>query len=465
MPLDVRKAPAHPPAPDEMVEVFRSALIDPTTTNATILRSTRIHSRQREGLRGATQFDVDITQSDEASSVRIPVTTLSLGGNRTLRLWHQLVQSGRAEIVDTSGLRAFAFVPHLDLLVQVFPHDARLPALEHMVPAPSPAITIVLDQDGLSTFSGGGSWTGESVRYRPDMRATVQFDYIPTDGAPQPVGSRYFAKVYREAELAQRASTLQAALFQAGDPGSSTLQVARPLPLDPAMNTLLTQAVSGVSLEQWLQHGDEIDLALQATARALAELHRLPVVAPQRPIAMELSQARQAGDVIIEAIPDLARLVTDILELSSGALQNAPIGFIHGDLKPEHVVVDAAADTVSVLDFDLCAAGDPILDIAHFLAFLGKPSSQSRAQQAAAVSPGQVFLDAYFTYAPEDGRSRIGCYHAITALHRAVGLCRSPSDDAGERVAAILNEGLRYLSGDVDEAISPSFRRRMTRTI
>jgi hypothetical protein len=450
---------------DDLVAVFQAALIDPTSTNATILRCTRVHHRQRDGLRGATQYDVDVGHPDEASPVRTLVTTLSLGGNRTRRLWHQLVQSGRAGIIDASGLRAFAYVPHLDLLVQVFPHDARLPALEQMVPAPSPAIAAVLNQDRARTFSGNGGWTGGSTRYRPDMRATVQLDAIPGDETPEPAGSRYFAKVYREPEQARHASTVQAALFQACDPGSSTLQVARPLPLDLALNTLLTQAVPGVSLEQRLKRGGELDQALWATARAIAELHRLPVLAPPRPIAMELAQARQAGDLIIEAAPDLAPLVTAILDPISDALQNAPIGFIHGDLKPEHVVVSETADLVSVLDFDLCAAGDPILDIAHFLAFLGKPSPRSRAQTAQTLSPGQVFLDAYFTHAPGIGRARIGCYHAITALHKAAGLCRSPGDDAGDQAAAVLDEGLRYLTGDVDEAISPSFRRRMTRTI
>ncbi len=465
MPLDVRKSSERSPALDDLGAVLQEVLIDATTTNATILRCTRVHHRQRDGLRGATQYNVDVGHSSGKSTVRALVTTLSLGGNRTRRLWHQLVQSGRAEIIDESGLRAFAFVPERDLLVQVFPHDARLPALQQLVPAPSPVIAAVLDQDRARTFSGTGGWTGASVRYRPEMRATVQLEYLATDETPQPAGSRYFAKVYREPEKAQRASTVQAALFQAGDPGSSMLQVARSLPLDLALNTLLTQAVPGVSLEQWLQRGEDLDHALRATARALADLHRLPVSAPARPIAMELAQAREAGDLIIEADPDLAPLVTDILGPISDALQNAPIGFIHGDLKPEHVVVGEAADVVSVLDFDLCAAADPILDIAHFLAFLGKPSPHARAQTSQTLSPGQVFLDAYFTHAPDEGRVRIGCYHAIAALHRAAGLFRNPGEDAGEQAAAVLDEGLRYLSGDVDEAISPSFKRRMTRTI
>jgi hypothetical protein len=444
---------------------LQEALIDATTSNATILRCTRVHHRQRDGLRGATQYDVDVCYSDGAATVRTLVTALSLGGNRTRRLWHQLSQSGRAGIIDESGLRAFAFVPERDLLVQVFPHDARLPALQELVPTPSPAIAAVLDQDRARTFSGNGGWTGASVRYRPEMRATVQLDYLPTDETPQPAGSRYFAKVYREAAKAQHASTVQAALFQAGDPGSSMLRVARPLSLDPALNTLLTQAVPGTSLEQRLQRGGDLDHALRASARAVAELHRLPVWAPPRPIAMELAQAREAGELIIEADPDLASVVTDILGSIADALQNAPIGFIHGDLKPEHVVVGEAADVVSVLDFDLCAAADPILDIAHFLAFLGKPSPHSRATTPQALSPGQVFLDAYFTHAPADGRARIGCYHAISAIHRAAGLCRNPGADSGVQAAAVLDEGLRYLSGDIDEAISPSFRRRMTRTI
>jgi hypothetical protein len=449
---------------DDLVAVLQEALIDGETTNATILRCTRVHHRQRDGLRGATQYNVDVGHSGESSTVRALVTTLSLGGNRTRRLWQQLVQSGRAGIVDKSGLRAFAYVPQLDLLVQVFPHDARLPALQQMVPTPSPAVAAVLNQDREGTASGNGGWKGASVRYRPDMRATVQLDYFPADETAQPAGSRYFAKVYRDAEQARHASAVQAALFQAGDSGSSILQVARPFPLDQSLNTLLTGEVPGESLEQRLKRGEDLDHALRASARAVAELHHLPVSAPARPIAMEIAQAREAGDLIIVAQPDLAPLVADILGPIADALENAPMGFIHGDLKPEHIIVGEAADVVSVLDFDLCATADPILDIAHFLAFLGKPSSHAR-QTTQTLSPGQVFLDAYFTHAPDNGRARIGCYHAITALHRAAGLCRNPGEDAGEQAAAVLDEGLRYLSGDVDEAISPSFRRRMTRTI
>jgi hypothetical protein len=465
VPLDVPKSPAVPPGEEDLIALLQEVLVDTSASNTKILWCDRVHHRQRDGLRGTTQYHVDLQDADGASASRVLVTTLSLGGNRTQRLWNQLVKSGRAAIVDASGLRAFAYVPDLDLLVQVFPHDARLPALAQMVPAPSPALVAVLDQDRARTLPGNGAWAGESVRYRPEMRATVQLDDRSPDERGQPTGVRYFAKVYREPAQAQQAAVIQAALFHAVDAGSPPLQVARPVSLDPALNTLLTSAVSGASLEQKLGSEGDFGHALRETARALADLHALPVQAPARPTTMELDHARQAGEVIVEANPDLAPLVREILDPVADALQDAPLSFIHGDLKPEHVVSDEATGRISILDFDLCATADPILDVAHFLAFLGKPTSNRSAQSRQDPNPGQVFLDAYFAHARDEGRARIASYHAITALHRAAGLCRSRGDDAGEQVSAVLEEGLRYLTGAVDVTVIPTFKRRMTRTI
>jgi aminoglycoside phosphotransferase (APT) family kinase protein len=137
---------------------------------------------------------------------------------------------------------------------------------------------------------------------------------------------------------------------------------------------------------------------------------------------------------------------------------------IHGDLKPEHILVDDDG-RVAIVDFDLSVMADPMIDIAHFIAFLERSAARSRTGATGNTSSISVFLDEYFVHAPGDGLTRLRLYHAAAAVHKAAGLCRTPSAKNSSLAEQILDEGIRFASGELAATVAPSFKRRMTRTV
>lgn len=448
--------------PREIVGFMQSALIDSAQSNVTILGCTLLDHRQRDGHRGATQYEVEIGSVDGADSSRKLVSALTLGGPRTRRLWRQIVETTPPDVIPGSGIRPFAYDAELDVLFQVYPFDARLPALRRLAPSPTPEIAAVLNAGGARLPDEGGSWTTELVRYRPDMRATVRLEMDADNRTRDGHESKFYAKVYRDPEQAHHAYTIQDSLHQELQ-GSSLLQVARPVAIASSYNTLITAAVAGAPLDRALRRGDDPAPQLRAAARAVAALHRLPTAAPMRSTSTEVDQVRTSGESVISTYPDLGSRVGAIVETVASELLAAPVSFVHGDLKPEHILVDDDG-RAAMIDFDLAVNADPILDIAHFIAFLDRSASRSRSGPTLDANPISVFLDEYFAQGANDGYDRLRLYHAATAIHKAAGLCREPSPDNKNQAAQILDEGLRFLSGEADATQAPSFKRRMTRT-
>ena len=140
------------------------------------------------------------------------------------------------------------------------------------------------------------------------------------------------------------------------------------------------------------------------------------------------------------------------------AAQTAAAGLKHQQLKPEHLLIDG--ERVTLIDFDLAGLADPVADVAHLLAFLGRAEERSRA---ADTQTAQVFLDEYFRNAPESWRPRLALYHAMSSIHKAVGLSRRRGAAGRDAVTAIVGEGTALLSGALADALPPTFKRRMTR--
>lgn len=448
----------------DLARIMQAALVDSTISSAIIHACRLLDHRQRDGQRGATQFEIESSATAEGDRSQKLVSALALGGHRTRRLWRQIEEMEFPEVVSGSGLRPFAYVPDLDILLQVFPFDARLEALQHLAPTVSPKFATVLNEDSPSTSKHDGAWRGRSVRYRPDMRATVELEFVPDDPAARARALRYFAKVYRDPEQAQRAFLMQMSLWEAISHTGQSFQVARPLPVPPQHNMLLTSAVAGVPLARTMKRGGNQDGHIQAAARAVAGLHRLQVSAPPRPATMEVNQARDSGEKLLAVYPGLEARVNGILEAVTSGLQHVPMSFVHGDLKPDHILVDGEDFRVSIIDFDLAATADPMLDVAHFMAFLARSSSRSRGSEGEPADPNQLFLDEYFTHVSHDGLARLPLYHAIAALHKATGLIRQSGSDSLGQATAVLDEGLRFIAGETAGSIAPSFKRRMTRT-
>ena len=151
-----------------------------------------------------------------------------------------------------------------------------------------------------------------------------------------------------------------------------------------------------------------------------------------------------------------------MVETVIAGIESAPSTLIHGDLKPDHMLLDG--DRVALIDFDLIGLADPVVDVAHLLGFLGKPQLRSRSRGEGSQDAAQMFVDEYFTHVPDSWRGRLPLHHAMTSIHKAVGLCRRRGGDDHHRVEGVLREGQAFLQSDGDGSV-PSYRRRLTRSM
>jgi tRNA A-37 threonylcarbamoyl transferase component Bud32 len=422
------------------------------------------NTRRRDGLRGATQYELRL---EDASTGRVwdqIVTGITFGGDRTRRVWEtiSLTAEPSPEATVRSAVPNFAYVPELDLLLQVFPHDLRLPALAKLMAGPPPElIPFLLAELGSSEYELL-SWTANVVQYRADMRAIVRLTIVATDPATGQARERqFYAKVYRDAEQGRRASRAQADLHQRAAAVGPHLVVAKPVIYDDVLRTLVTEAVSGTSLSKLIRRGRDSVTAVRVAARAIAEFHGLDVDASPRAIAQEMDRLHEAQQFLASARPDLVDDVSVIVQAVVIGLSEAPSALIHGDLKPDHIFIDG--DRVALIDFDLLGHADPVLDVAHLVAFLGRPEERSRSRSEETADTAQEFVDEYFRYAPDAWRARLPLYHAMTSIHKAVGLCRRRGADSQPLVEEILREGQAFLISGGDGTV-PSYKRRLTRS-
>ena len=236
------------------------------------------------------------------------------------------------------------------------------------------------------------------------MRLTVGASDTSIGGTAE---RQFYAKVYRDVDQGRRAHRAQYKLHEQATAVGKHLVVTKPIIYADGLRTLVTGAIPGTSLSKIIGRGKGSIGAAQS-ARAIAEFHQLDVVAPQRSFAEDMARLRAAQRFSL--------LLGPIWPTRSAALcrpwpwfSSAPSSLIHGDLKPDHILIDG--DRVALLDFDLYGAADPVVDVAHLLAFLGKPQERSRSRRAETEDIGQIFVDEYFRHVRTPGA--LG-FHCIT---------------------------------------------------
>ena len=241
----------------------------------------------------------------------------------------------------------------------------------------------------------------------------------------QPVAKQYFAKVYREAEPARLSFQVQSAIYAAVQQADAGVSVAKPIALIEGLNTTITSAVPGTSLTTLIRESDDVETAARAAARAMAAFHQLQAPVPRRSTAEDLGQLRDAQILLHSRRPDLDEQVASIIDAVAASLATAPSQLVHGDLKPEHFLIEGG--DVALIDLDFSAMADPITDVAYLITLLGKTEERSRRWGQAAGLARRVFLDEYFRHVPEEWRTRLGVHHAMMSVQKAASLSQKPA--------------------------------------
>jgi streptomycin 6-kinase len=390
--------------------------------------------------RGGTSrslFQYDITLRDaDGREWRESVSGVTYGAERTRKAWARLRLS-RVEARTEPSIQRAAYVADLDLLLQVFPFDHKLRALEPLMEGSLAELRAPI----LARFGPGNwhldGWQAKANRYRVDLRASVKLTVSATESqSGRAADRRFFAKVYSHSDQVERAWAVQQDLASALREASEPFGLAPLAAYLPDHRLLVQDEVPAISLRDVIRkdYPEKAQEAVRRAARAIAALHRLPVTAPEHRTELgrtDPKRLRRFAEILGNSHPDLATTVADIeaqilADLDTvGAMPAVPI---HGDLKPLHLLMDE--ERVVLLDLDKFAAGDPMLDVANMLV----PLLRERNTGAALA---RVFETEYFAHAPAPWRQRLAPLYAWALLADAatfaVGLRQSQAEVRARR--------------------------------
>ena len=289
--------------PERMREVFQEHLRPLDGKAYRVLECRISYMRHREGRRCMLHYDLRLREIGAEREWSQLVTGTIFAGGRTRRLWEKLrrQEQRRADPGSTSTFEPFSYISDLDMLVQVFPYDRRLPALPLLLEAPPPDLESLL----LARFGRGEwqmeAWDVQPVRYRVGSRATLQFTVRARDAVTgRAKDMRFYAKVYsREEEGGQTYRVLRQLWDRAAGAGAAGFTVGRPIAYLSGLRALIQGEVAGTPLNDVFLRGADASSVVREVAEALAALHLGDVVPPRfHRLRDEVARLERAGEVL-----------------------------------------------------------------------------------------------------------------------------------------------------------------------
>ena len=440
--------------PDSMREILQRHLRPLGGEDYQIRECQISFARHRGGVRHMLHYTLHLVDPGTGRERSQLVTGTMYPRGRTRQISERL-RRGELEHVDPGAspfFEPFFYIPDLDMLMQVFPYDQRLPALRLLTASPPPD----LERKLLARFGPGDwhteEWEAQAVRYRVGLRATLRVRVQAQDTATGRATTKHFyAKVYRHQEEGEQTYRLLLALRDKATVGQDNFAVARPVVYLGALRTLIQEEVSGTSLRGMILDEEDPTPAVRKAARALAALHLdEEVVPPKRHLLKdEIDRLEVAGDLLRSVQPHLGHRIQEIVGAIVDGLEEVAPAPTHGDFKSVHVLFDG--ERLYLLDLDSFAGADPILDVANFLASITITPLRSRSSldHRSGVVIGRPFVEEYFAHVPEDWRDRLPFHYASAMLKKAALHYRRQEPDWLDKVEVLIKEAEDSLAGKV----------------
>jgi hypothetical protein len=438
--------------PGLMKETFRTHL-RPVGTKVYDIEDCRfIRLRYRQDSRRFLLYTLRLVEPDTGRQREVQVTGLLYAEkNRAEQTWRKLQATDpRQEIPDAwLTFEPVSFVPELDMLVQVFPYDRRLPTLPLVMVGPSPE----LERPLLARFGPDNwhteAWNVEPVRYRAELGAILRFTVqARNDTAGRTDERRFYAKVYRDEEGERTYRALQAIQSRA-DEGGEKFTVGTPITYLSRLHTLLQEETPGTSLQDLLLRDEDTSAVVRKAARALVALHLDDAVTPQRHrLQDEVTALERTGRLLRWACPDLGADIEDTIGAVVAGLEEVPPAPTHRDLKLDRILL--AGDRLALLDLDTFAEADPIPDAANVLAHLAcMPLRFPLLHDDRLRMATEIFAGEYFAHVPRSWSSRLPLKYAGAVLKAAVGFFRRQEMCWPEKLATLVREARNSSTGKV----------------
>src|SRR5215207_4303146 len=435
-----------------MKETFRTHL-RPAGGKAYDIEDCRlIRLRYRQDSRCFLLYALRLSEPDTGRERDVQVTGLLYAEkDRAEQAWRRLRATDPRQEIPEAWLtfEPVSFVPELEMLVQVFPYDHRLPALPYLAAGPPPELEPVL----LGRF-GPGEWRLEAcnvepVRYREQgavLRYTAKGRNAATGGRRE---KSFYAKVYRDEGQGQQTHQVLRELWKQARTNGEGFTVARPLAYLSGLRTLLQEEAPGTSLEEILLGDGDTTEAVRRVALALAAFNQgdAPATTRRYLLADHAAYLERAGSVLRRGCPHLRLEVESIIEGVLAGLEEVPLMPTHRHLSPDHIFLDG--ERTIFIDLDMFAKADPVLDPARLLTRLAMPAPLSPIPRQRARAAAREFAEEYFAHVPGAWQDRLPFHYAGTLLKTADGYFSRQVPDWSGRIAGLLEEARASLAGKV----------------
>jgi len=341
----------------------------------------------------------------------------------------------------TSMGRLPSYLPQANLALWMFPDDPGILGMADVVRRGS---TLFDNSNTLEVTP----WQGHRpeveatlVRYVPSKRCVMRYVMQQTE-----TPHSFYGKVYGNHMDAGLLYDQMRALYAWTRQSAPELTVGQPLGCDRRLNVIWQGSPGGESFPALLPDLD-LPSAMRRIAAAVAALHRGPVQ-PHRtqPVLGEWKKLQRARDALLRFHPGLEREIHAALDPLLAADPGEPpqLRPIHGDLHCSQVLLRDRH--VGIIDFDLYAWGDPLLDVARFLSrFRALVHGELEESEAAAAM--ESFLGTYEILVPwKMDRPRLGCLMAALMINRqALKPVKKLAAGSANHVATMLTAATGFL--------------------
>ena len=437
--------------PVRMLEVFRAHL-EPLPGRACVILDClpfRFRCRQSTS-RCVLQYTLRLSDPETGRQWDQWVTGLIYSEPGAAQaVWHRLRSSDlAAEIPEPwRQLQPVSFVPELDMVIEVFPFDRRLPQLGQVLNGATRDLEPLL-----LALLGPGDWhagpaTLEPRRYRAELGAVLRYALPARDAASgRSASTSCYLKVYRNREGEATFDRLRAWSERAGrqPPGYS---LVRPLAYWSELRTLVLEEAQGISLHERLLEDSDPEAAVRAVARALAGLNQdqLPIERVHV-LADQIDQLKRASALIQWACPEKRAKIGGVSAVVARSLEEVAPAPFHRDLTTEHALV--SGDQVSFIDTDSIAMGDPVRDPALLFAHIASTVALHSVPRERALAIGTAFVEEYFAHVPASWRKRFRLHCAGAFIEVAAGIFRAQPPAWQEKVAQVAANARHALAGE-----------------
>ena len=429
--------------PRRMLEIFRTHL-EPVAGRPWVIEDCipfRFRCRQSTS-RCVLQYTLRVADPDSGRRWEQWATGLLYAqAGEAERLWRELVDGDPRRGVPEPWLtfEPVGFIPDLQMVVEIFPFDRKLPNLSAVLGGALRRL-----DDALLYRLGPGAWRAEEhvlepTRYRTELGAALRYTLRAREAATSRAETlRSYLKVYRN-EHGGETFRLLRYLEEREEQGRNGFSVVRPISYRGEHRTLVLEEAPGTSVQELLLQGRDPSEVLRPVARAVAAFNRGHLeIATLNGLEDQLAEVRRASSLVRWACPGARAEVEAITAAVVAGLEEAPPAPIHRDLKTDHVFL--SGERVVFIDLDSVVMGDPVRDPAHLFAHLTARVGLDSLPRDRARAAAGVFADEYFAHVPGPWRRSFPLHCAGALIEVAGGIFKRQEPCWPEKVGVAIEE-------------------------